>query len=147
MKVYNLTDVETGLLRRRSMVNVAIKVGETVIRPGTCAVLPNKASLQSFIQQNYAAVGALSIDGVPSGYTGTAAGAPAPAPQPPPPDLIPEPPPTQPAPQPPPMVEPPAEEPPQEEPPAEEPAQETPQEEPTEESGGTRKRRRRRKGG
>lgn len=72
MKVYNLTDRPTPALQRAGLVRTPLKVGGIVVLPGQSAKL--KGTAKERVDANaHRRKGALSIDGVPEGYTPVAA--------------------------------------------------------------------------
>ena len=67
MKVYNLTDVPTDLLEVRQLVGCPVKVGNTVVMPGTWAEIPDRADALSDVNR-YRVIGVLAVDVLPEQY-------------------------------------------------------------------------------
>ena len=82
MKAYNITDVSTPQLEQKGLVNTPIKLGDTMILPGTMRDV--HARHRAHAVQRFA--GAIALDSLPPGYQGRAKPRPTmkPAPAPPP---------------------------------------------------------------
>lgn len=77
-KVYNLTNVPTAQLESAGLVNVPIRLGDVVIKPGCCEPVPQGMGAQA---NRYIKMGALHVgERPPEGFKPAAQPAPAPAP-------------------------------------------------------------------
>lgn len=65
MKIYNITDAPTPLLKTLQLVNVRIKVGNFRISPGGSAIVPERLLP---LAQKYVRCGALAVGRVPEWY-------------------------------------------------------------------------------
>ncbi len=69
MKVFNLTDVETGPLKQHAMVNHTFALGKLLLGPGDAGDLPDdQGNMLRPEVQRLVGVGALSVGELPPAY-------------------------------------------------------------------------------
>lgn len=80
MKVFNITDVETPILKQRGLINQTLVVGRVAVAPGESVELQDEPHLVAQVE-GYEQIGAMTRDQVPEEYAVAKARGSAPAPE------------------------------------------------------------------
>jgi hypothetical protein len=80
MKVFNITDVETPILKQRGLINQTLVVGRVAVKPGESADIQDEPHLVAQVE-GYEQIGAMARDQLPAEYAVTKARGSTPAPE------------------------------------------------------------------